>query len=48
MRIIAFVLDPPTIERILLHIGQPAAAPPHRVYLPTLPGCGKRAGRYTL
>jgi hypothetical protein len=28
MRIIAFVLDPPVIERILRHIGEPVAAPP--------------------
>ncbi|MBE0566789.1 MAG: hypothetical protein IH621_12560 [Krumholzibacteria bacterium] len=28
MRIIAFVLDPPVIERILRHIGEPFAAPP--------------------
>ena len=27
MRIIAFVLDPPVIERILSHIGEPTAAP---------------------
>ncbi len=27
MRIIAFVLDPPVIERILTHIGQPTAPP---------------------
>lgn len=28
MRIIAFVLDPPVIERILRHIGEPVAVPP--------------------
>ena len=28
MRIIAFVLDPPVIERILRHIGEPVTAPP--------------------
>jgi hypothetical protein len=28
MRIIAFVLDPPVIERILTHIGEPTEAPP--------------------
>ena len=28
MRIIAFVLDPPTIERILRHIAEPTEAPP--------------------
>ena len=27
MRIIAFVLDPPVIERILTHIGEPTTAP---------------------
>ena len=27
MRIIAFVLDPPVIERILTHIGEPAEPP---------------------
>ncbi len=27
MRIIAFVLDPPVIERILRHIGEPVTAP---------------------
>ena len=27
MRIIAFVLDPPAIERILTHIGEPTTAP---------------------
>ena len=27
MRIIAFVLDPPVIERILDHIGEPTAPP---------------------
>jgi hypothetical protein len=28
LRIIAFILDPPVIERILAHIGEPTAAPP--------------------
>ena len=28
MRIIAFVLDPPVIERILRHIGEPTETPP--------------------
>ncbi len=27
MRIIAFILEPPVIERILLHVGEPVAAP---------------------
>ena len=27
MRIIAFILDPPVIERILTHIGEPVDAP---------------------
>ena len=27
MRIIAFVLDPPAIERILTHIGEPTTPP---------------------
>lgn len=27
MRIIAFILDPPVIERILTHIGEPATPP---------------------
>ena len=28
MRVIAFVMDPPTIERILRHIDEPVEAPP--------------------
>ena len=27
MRIIAFILDPPVIERILTHVGEPVLAP---------------------
>ena len=27
MRVIAFILDPPVIEKILTHVGEPVAAP---------------------
>ncbi|MFT5233050.1 MAG: hypothetical protein ACI9UQ_001079 [Candidatus Krumholzibacteriia bacterium] len=27
MRIIAFILEPPVIERLLTHVGEPATAP---------------------